>query len=248
MAKVSILDIHVDVIDQPGLLRRIDELVQAARVAFVNNVNVHACNLAYEQPAFRALLNASDVVFCDGFGVKIGAWLAGKRLGQRMTPPDWVDDLFSLCVVRNYSVYFVGDEEAVVSLFVDELRSKYPDLRVAGFHHGFFALESAENERLMDEIREVQADVVITGMGMPRQEFWAEIAAKKLDKGVFIATGALFRWYTGVDRRAPRWMTDRGMEWLARLVMNPVRHFKRYVIGLPLFFIRIILSQRIFRS
>lgn len=237
MNRVNILGISVDVIDQPDLLERIDRFAAKRRSALVNNVNVHACNLAFEQPEFRAVLNRSDIVFCDGFGVKIGAWLAGIKLGQRMTPPDWIDDLFALCVARGYRVYFIGDEPAVVERFAAVVQGRYAALEIAGWHDGFFELD---DECVLAKLVSANADVIITAMGMPRQELWAAQAMDKVDKGVFIATGALFRWYTGVDRRAPRWMTDHGLEWLARLVMHPVRHFKRYGIGLPLFFLRVI--------
>ncbi len=236
-----ILGIDISVVDLPGLLLAIDGLAQRNDPSLVNNVNVHACNLAFEQPAFREVLNASEVVFCDGFGVKLAGWLTGNRLGQRMTPPDWIDELFALCVRRNYSVYFLGDTEAVVGQFAMKVQANYPNLKVAGWHHGFFDLHGLENEQVVDESG---ADIIITGMGMPRQELWAWEAKPQLQKGVIIAAGALFRWYTGVEQRAPKWMTDCGLEWLARLIVNPVRHFKRYVVGLPLFFFRVLVKGR----
>ncbi|MBN2703681.1 MAG: WecB/TagA/CpsF family glycosyltransferase [Pontiellaceae bacterium] len=236
----SLLGINVSIIDFPQLLNGIDRLAVAKRSALVNNVNVHACNLAFEQPEFRDVLNRTEIVFCDGFGVKIGAWLAGIRLGQRMTPPDWINDLFSLGEEKGYSFFFVGDELRVVNLFSETVAKKYPNLNIAGYHDGFFDFFSVENDAIIEQIHASNADIILTGMGMPRQELWAADAAKKLDKGVFIAAGALFRWYTGVDRRAPKWMTDHGLEWLARWVMHPIRHFKRYGVGIPLFFFRVI--------
>ena len=243
MDKINILGIQVDVIDQPQLLTEIDRLAAAQRPALVNNVNVNACNIAYADPEFREILNASEVVFCDGFGVKLGARLLGKTLGQRMTPPDWIDELFKLCVRRRYCLYFLGDTAAVVALFARQVKEKYPALRVVGRHEGFFALDDDANSRLMGEIQRLGADIILTGMGMPRQEKWAWQAKQRLGKGVIIATGALFRWHTGYERRAPRWMTQHGLEWLARLAISPRKHFKRYVIGLPVFFFRI-LKQR----
>jgi len=243
MDKINILGIQVDVIDQPQLLTEIDRLAAAQRPALVNNVNVHACNIAYTDPEFLEILNGSEVVFCDGFGVKLGARLLGKTLGQRMTPPDWIDELFKLCVRRRYCLYFLGDTAAVVSLFARLVKEKYPALRVVGQHDGFFALDDDANSRLMNEIQRLGPDIILTGMGMPRQEKWAQLANQRLGKGVVIATGALFRWYTGVEIRAPHWMTQHGLEWLARLATSPRKHFKRYVIGLPLFFFRI-LKQR----
>ena len=236
----NILHIPVSVIDRSELLEQIESFAASGRVALVNNVNVHACNLAYSRPEFREVLNGSEIVFCDGFGVKLGAWLLGKKLGTRMTPPDWVDDLFSRCVAKGYSVFFIGDEDEVVERFAQMAVARHPKLDVAGWRNGFFDLE---DEGVMDEVAQAEADIVITGMGMPRQELWAWRAKDRVGKGVFIATGALFRWYTGVEKRAPRWLTDHGLEWLARLTASPKRHFSRYMIGLPLFFFRI-LKQR----
>ena len=240
----KILGINVSVIDLSGLLRVIDHLAQRNSPSLVNNVNVHACNLAFEQPAFREVLNASDVVFCDGFGVKLAGWLTGNRLGQRMTPPDWVDDLFALCVRKKYSVYFLGDTDEVVEQFATTVQANHPDLKIAGWHHGFFDVQGLENKEVLATINESGADMIITGMGMPRQELWAWEAKSHLQKGVIIAAGALFRWHTGVEQRAPKWMTDFGMEWLARLLVNPRRHFKRYVVGIPLFFFRVLLKRK----
>lgn len=243
MEKVNILGISVDVIDRPQLLAEIDRLVVEQRPALVNNVNVHACNLACSDPEFLEILNSSDVVFCDGFGVKLSARLLGKKMGERMTPPDWVDDLFKLCVQKSYCVYFLGDTDEVVRLFAKTVRQRHPHVRIVGSHNGFFDLEGDEAVRLANEIVRLNPDIILTGMGMPRQEKWAWMAKKRMGKGVMIATGALFRWYTGHERRAPDWMTQTGFEWLARLVAAPRKHFKRYVIGLPLFYLRI-LKQR----
>jgi len=244
MDKVTILGIPVDRVDRPQLLEKIDRLAAAQRPVLVNNVNVHACNIACRDAEFREILNASEVVFCDGFGVKFGACLLGKKLGTRMTPPDWIDDLFKLCIQKRYCIYFMGDTDRVVALFARTVQKKYPFLRMVGYHRGFFIPGGDEEIRTMNEINRLRPDIILTGMGMPRQEKWAWRAKRRLGKGVIIATGALFRWYTGVEKRAPRWMTQNGLEGLVRLVMNPRRHFKRYVFGLPLFFLRI-LKQRL---
>ena len=247
MEKVKLLDIPVDVIDRPQLLAAIDRLAADRRPALVNNVNVHACNLAVSDPEFMAILQASDLVFCDGFGVKLGARLLGEKLGERLTSPDWIHDLFELCVEQGYTLYFLGDTGEVVSLFSKTVQQIHSELQVVGVHHGFFELGDDMAVQVEREIVRLKPDIILTGMGMPRQEKWAWQTKNRLDQGVVIATGALFRWYTGVEKRAPRWMTQYGLEWLARFVSAPLRHFKRYVIGLPLFFFRI-LQQRAIRE
>jgi len=244
MDKVNILGIPVDVVDPPQLLSEIDRLAALQRPALVNNVNVHACNLACSDPEFLEILNASDVVFCDGFGVKVGARLLGRPLGERMTPPDWIDEMFKLCIRKHYCIYFLGDTDKVVCLFSKTVQLNHPQLRVVGCHNGFFDLGGDEAIRVANEIVRLNPDVILTGMGMPRQEKWAWSAKKRIGKGVIVATGALFRWYTGAEKRAPRWMTQTGFEWFARLATSPRKHFKRYVIGLPLFYFRV-LKQRL---
>jgi len=247
MDKVNILGIPVDVIDRPKLLQRIDELAGTPGVSLVNNVNAHACTLAASDPKFHQILRESDVVFCDGFGVKLAAKLLGKKLGERMTPPDWIDELFVLCARRRYCVYFIGDTAEVVSRFARTVQKRHPHLRILGCHDGFFDLDGDAAPQIANEIARLNPDIILTGMGMPRQEKWAWQEKKRFGKGVMIATGALFRWYTGVEKRAPQWVTQSGFEWLARLVMSPRKHFKRYVVGLPLFFLRV-LKQRLMKK
>lgn len=243
MDKVNILGVNVDVIDEPEFLAGIDRLAAAQRPALINNVNAHACNIAYTDPEFRDILNRSEIVFCDGFGTKVGAWLLGRTLGQRLSVPDWLDALFELCVRRQYGVYFLGDTNEVVLLFAQRVKEKYPALRVMGQHDGFFVPGSEEDVRVTHEIERLGPDIILVGMGMPLQEKWAWRASRGMKKGVFMATGASYRWYTGYERRAPLWVTQHGMEWLARLIVAPRKHFRRYVIGLPLFFARV-LCQR----
>jgi N-acetylglucosaminyldiphosphoundecaprenol N-acetyl-beta-D-mannosaminyltransferase len=235
---VCVLGVHISILNEKDVLQIIDEKVALGHPALINNVNAHACNLAYTTPEFKDVLNRSEVVFCDGFGVKVAAWLRNKRLGTRMTPPDWIDELFQLCVDKGYSVYFLGDQEDVVALFADAVKERHPLLRIAGQHNGYFEIGGEEDDILLKEIYDSMADIIITGMGMPRQELWAARAKERLGRGVYIATGSMFRWYTKYEWRAPRYITDNGFEWLTRLIRRPLLHFKRYVIGLPLFFWR----------
>jgi N-acetylglucosaminyldiphosphoundecaprenol N-acetyl-beta-D-mannosaminyltransferase len=240
MDKVDVLGIPVDGVDRPQLLGEISRLVGERRVALVNNVNVHACNLAVKDAEFMRILQTSELVFCDGYGVKWCAAMFGKKLGQRLTPPDWIDDLFKLCCRKSYRVYFIGDTLGVVSRFATHVQARYPSLRIMGVHDGFFEPGSVDEAKNFCEIARLKPDIILTAMGMPRQEKWAERARSQLEFGVIIATGALFRWYTKTDKRAPAWVTQNGLEWLARLIQSPRRHFKRYVIGLPLFFFRML--------
>jgi len=238
--KVELLGVNISVVGIRELLEFIVQRASAGHVALINNVNIQAMNVAESDQEFRNILNQSDVVFCDGFGVKAGAFLLGTKLGERMTPPDWIDRLLEKCVEHSLSVYALGDTLEEVNAFVRKVRGKFPSLKLVGHHHGFFDMHGEENKEVIAEISACGADIVLVGMGMPRQEVWAFNARERLPKGVLIAAGALYRWYTGSQRRSPKWMTDHGLEWVGRLFLEPGRMWRRYIVGNPAFFWRVL--------
>jgi N-acetylglucosaminyldiphosphoundecaprenol N-acetyl-beta-D-mannosaminyltransferase len=213
------------------------------RLRRVYNVNVHAMNLAHDDPEFAGYLRGADLVFCDGYGVKWGARLAGLSIPDRMTPPDWIDDFAAATARAKQRVFAVGDVEGVAASFQTLLGDRHPGYLSAGAHHGFFAKEGPENDAVIAAINQSRATHLLVGLGMPTQERWIERNADRLDVKVVIPVGALFRWVIGHERRAPRWMTSSGLEWAARLGRHPIRHFRRYVIGNPRFLVRLVRSR-----
>jgi N-acetylglucosaminyldiphosphoundecaprenol N-acetyl-beta-D-mannosaminyltransferase len=206
----------------------------------IGYVNVHAMNLAHDQPRFRQTLQGMDLVFCDGYGVKWGARAAGLGLPHRLTPPDWIDAFAEATAAAGQSVFALGDEDGVAARFQGLVQARHPGYRDAGSHHGFFAKSGAENRAVVERVRASGATHLLVGLGMPLQEYWAEENLSALGVRVVLSVGALFRWYAGEEQRAPRWMTDNGLEWLGRLAQHPVRHFRRYAVGNPRFVARVL--------
>ena len=238
-APVRILDVGVHPVTR---LQLIDILVEWAlgkypRTAF--HVNAHALNLAYQDREFRDCLDSSDLVYCDGFGAKWAARMLGHRLPDRMTPPDWIDDFLRL-LPAEAPVFLLGDEAKVVSACAELMTEKHRVLQMAGTHHGFFDSKGAENQHVSELISKSGARVLLVGMGMPRQELWIESNLKSLNISVALPVGALFQYYAGAKRRAPRWITDHGLEWLGRLAHDPSQTFYRYVVGNPRFVARVL--------
>lgn len=206
----------------------------------INNVNIHAINTAWRDAAFREILNASDLVFVDGAGVRLGARLAGRALGERLTPADWIDELLEICTRRGWAVYWLGDTDEVGEAFEGRLRARHPGLRFAGRHHGYFAKHGPESDAVVERINASGARVLMVGMSMPIQEKWIWENRHRLAPPVRLALGGLARIVTGHIRRGPRWMTDNGMEWLYRLCVQPRYTWRRYLFGNPLFLLRIV--------
>jgi len=205
------------------------------------HVNVHALNLAFQKPGLRGFLNQAYLVFCDGAGVMLGARLLGHNLPQRITYADWTWQLAEFAAPRGFTFFFLGARPGVADKAAANLKVRFPDLRIVGTHHGYFNKSpgSAENEAVIEQINAVKPNILIVGFGMPLQERWLMENWDRIDANVALTGGAVFDYVSGELQRAPRWMTDNGLEWLGRLLIEPRRLWKRYLIGNPLFIWRV---------
>jgi len=226
----------IDAIDRKQLLALVAAACRGRTGLTVGHVNAYCFELLFRDERFAQLFAKMDVVFCDGYGAKLGLRLLGARVAERMTPPDFIDHLFSSLADLGERVFFLGDEPAVVERMARAVDSRFPGL-VAGAHHGFFRIE--DEMELVETIRTSGASLVLVGMGMPRQEEWIMRSRDSLPRCSMMAVGALFRWYTQTEWRGPKWLTDYGFEWLCRLVVQPRRVARRYFIGLPQFAARV---------
>lgn len=222
----------------------INFIVNSAKLnkkTIVGNVNVRAMNFACEMPWYKEFINRSDLVFCDGFGVLLGAKICGcgVKSEHRMTCPDYIENLALSCERDNVSLYLLAGKPGVVEKAIAKLKVVAPNLNIKG-HHGYFHKSGVENQYVIDEINQFKPDVLYVGFGMPLQERWIIDNFDQINAKVFLPLGACLDFYTGAVYRGPRWMTNRGLEWLSRLFTEPQRLWQRYVVGNPLFFFRLL--------
>ena len=207
-------------------------------------VNAHVLNQSREDPALRSALEAADLVYCDGYGVRLAAKALDVEIPHRMTGADWVWDLAGLCERRDASVYLLGCEPGVAALAAQRLRRRHPNLRVAGSHHGYFDVGSAHDERVIEDINARRPDILLVGMGTPKQELWVQRSAPSVQAGVLWTVGALFDYVSGRVPRAPASLSDNGLEWIFRLAIEPQRMWRRYLVGNPVFLSRVMAHAR----
>ena len=240
--RVAILGVQVAPLRVPELHAYIGDCIESGRKALVLNVNVHALNLACEQPWLRSLFNSADLVFCDGAGVILGARILGRCIPERITYADWMWQLAAFAEARGFTLFLLGGRPDVASRAASNLTARLPSLRVAGTHHGYFDMTpgSPENEAVVRQINAARPDILVVGFGMPLQERWLKENWQSLDAKVFLTGGAVFDYVSGSLRRAPRWLTDHGLEWLGRLIIEPRRLWKRYIVGNPRFLCRVV--------
>ena len=246
---INILGVRIDDLPVKMLVEQITSHARNREKAIISNVNIHAMNLAFELDDFRQFLNECEIVFCDGVGVKVGARILGQDLHYRYTPQDWIPLLCAECVANDLSMYFLGAREGIAKRAANKLQIAFPGLRILGTLHGHFdkSPRTEENRMVIRDINKQKPDILLVGFGMPIQEFWLRDNLSQIDTTITIPVGALFDYISGEIPRAPLWMTDNGLEWLGRLLIEPKRLWRRYLVGNPLFLWRVI-KQRFKKS
>lgn len=230
VAGVRITPLTVD-----ALHTYIASCIRSNRRVPVLNANVHAITLAQHDDAFRAILNAAPVTFCDGFGVRLGARLLGHVIPPRITYADWIYALAPFCVQHGFSLYLLGARPGIAEQAAQQLLTLFPQLSVVGTHHGYSASSSVEQDALVADINTAKPDILLVAMSMPRQEKWIAANLHRLDVHVALSGGAVLDYVAGSVRRGPPLLVNHGFEWLARLLIEPRRLWRRYVLGNPYF-------------
>ena len=205
--------------------------------------NVHVLNQAFCDPELRRILNEADLVFCDGSGVKLGARLLGQYFPERMTGADWIDDLCAVSAESGTRLFFLGSEEGRAARSAEIMSARHPGIEVVGSHHGYLQ-DPRINAQTVAAINAASPHILLVGMGTPIQEKWIATYRDKLEVPVVWTVGALFDFMAGVQRRAPRWMLEHNLEWLFRFYLEPRRMWKRYLVGNPIFLLRL-MGQRL---
>lgn len=220
--------------------------VPSDRVRLVFNVNAHALNIAFSDPAFRGHINRADVCFCDGFGVKwLCRFFGSGPVRHRNTPPDFLDLVMEAISKTGGTAYFIGDEPGVAEAYASDVNRRHGEI-VVGTHHGYILDDPVLQARVIEDLWRTRPLLVLVGMGMPWQEAWLMGNRERLPPGTYLTVGAAFAWCTGRRRRGPPWAVRNGLEWFCRLLTEPRRVWRRYLIGLPQVVFRLLRHRGLF--
>lgn len=241
---VDILGVPVLPLSWDELLAEVDAAVRASARITVAYANVHVLNTAARDGRLTRFLGRVDICFCDGNGVRMGARLLGQDLPHRMTGADWIWDLARQAQAQGWRLWWIGGEPGVTEQAAARLQERYPGLQI-GADHGYHPRQGPEDQACIDRINSFRPDIVLVGMGTPVQEYWTEERRERIDAPVVWCLGATADFVAGRTARGPRWFTDRA-EWMGRLIAEPRRLWKRYLLGNPAFLARV-LAQRLGR-
>ena len=238
---VEVLGVPVGAFTRSQLTSTVLELLQNQKRGWISYVNVHTIDIANQLPWYKQFITDALVRYCDGEGVRFGAYLLGEHIPERITLSDYIYDLANMAVEHNLSIYFLGSTQVVAELAAKRLKELYPAIRLSGYHHGYFTEQ--ENNSVIDKINASQPDILFLGMGVPRQEEWTKENFDKLNAKIIWMGGGFLDTLSGKIKRCPRWFSKIGFEWLFRLKQEPRRLWKRYLIGNPMFILRILQAR-----
>ncbi|MBC8388139.1 MAG: WecB/TagA/CpsF family glycosyltransferase [Actinobacteria bacterium] len=239
MESIKILNTRVDLVNVDDVHIFIKQTIKSGHRYVIGNLNINAANIAYEQSWFLDFINRCPMVFCDGKGIQLGAYLSGKSIPVQITYHTWMSQLLKFCEKNQYSLFFLGSKPGVYRGAIQKVLKKHPYLKINGYH-GYFNKHGEENRAVIEKINKFQPNILIVGFGMPLQEKWIMENEDKIQTNIFLNGGAYLEWISGYQKQAPKWMTQTGFEWFYRLIREPRRLYKRYVIGNPLFIKRVI--------
>ncbi|HJQ26810.1 MAG TPA: WecB/TagA/CpsF family glycosyltransferase [Blastocatellia bacterium] len=239
--RVNVAGVEVDNLSETEAVAVVAALVEAGGPHYLCVINAAKAVAASRDARLRAVLKRAALVTADGMSVVWAARWLGKPLKERVTGIDLFARLVQEAARRGWSVFFFGAEDESVRGVVERFRREHATLRVAGWRNGYF--KPSESAAIAEAIRRSGADVLFVAMGSPAQEYWIaehmELTGARFAMGV----GGSFDHLSGRKPRAPRWMQRTGLEWLHRLLREPRRLWRRYLLGNAQF-IRLVVGQR----
>lgn len=225
----------VDAVTLEDALESIFEWANDGKSRCVCTCNVHMVVTAGRDAALAAALDKADLVTPDGMPIAWALRLEGFGRQARVSGPDLAWAVLQRAAAQGVPVYLYGSAQATLDRLTPNLTRLLPSLSVAGaWAPPFRPLLAEEDEAAVDRIRRSGARVVLVGLGCPKQELWMEAQRGRI-AAVMIGVGAAFDFHAGTVVRAPRWMQRSGLEWLHRLLSEPRRLWRRYLVTNSLF-------------
>lgn len=228
-SRVEILGTEIDVLTAAETVDLVEQYVLQKEPLHLVGVNADKINEMADNAELRRIVNSCGIINADGASVVLASRFLKKELPERVAGIDLMQSLVALSAQRGYRVYLLGAKQEVVDKTASVLRATYPELTLAGVHNGYFSREQWADISAM--LKEAKPDFVFVGITSPLKEYLVEFLQTDGNNCVFMGVGGSFDVISGNIPRAPRWVQKINMEWFFRMMQEPKRLFKRYLIG-----------------
>lgn len=236
--RINVLGVGFDNVTMKEAVDRGMELLHSPGTHYVVTPNPEIVEVCRENLAARQAVNAADLVLPDGIGVVKGAKMLGTPLKAKVPGIEFAAGLMERMAAEGRSLYLLGAKPGVAELAGERLAEKYPGLKIAGTHDGYFQ----EDGPVVEAVRQSGADCVFVCLGAPKQELWMYKHGKDTGASLLCGLGGSLDVFAGVVERAPKFWSDHGLEWFYRLCKDPRRAGR--MMKLPLFLVHVEKEKR----
>jgi N-acetylglucosaminyldiphosphoundecaprenol N-acetyl-beta-D-mannosaminyltransferase len=228
--KINFLNIPIDAITMQETLERVENAIVVNKQIHHTVVNAGKVVLMQTDKELEKSVIDADIINADGKAVVWAANFLGQKLPERVSGIDLMEELVKRSFDKGYKCFFFGAKDEVVTKLVDIYKKQYSNDIIAGYRNGYF--EKADEEKIADEISNSGANILFVAITSPKKEIFLNKYKKKLENVSFImGVGGSFDVIAGKVKRAPIWMQNIGLEWFYRVLEEPKRMWKRYLIG-----------------
>jgi N-acetylglucosaminyldiphosphoundecaprenol N-acetyl-beta-D-mannosaminyltransferase len=242
-AYANVLGVCVSAVNMEQAILACDSLIAGNDHGYVSVTGVHGIMEAQSDPSFRATLNQSFLCVPDGMPMVWVGRLQGHRNMRRVYGPDFMLEFLRHSVARNYRHFLYGGKQGVAGELATELCRRFVGLQIVGtYTPPFRPLSADEESELAATLQACKPDVIWVGLSTPKQERFMAQYLNRLDTKLMIGVGAAFDVHTGNMKDAPAWVKAAGLQWLHRLLQEPRRLWRRYLLNNPRFLFRIALQ------
>ncbi len=210
----------------------LQQVCQNSQGVHVVTLNAEMVMQARQNPQLHRVISEAECVVPDGAGVVLYLKLYGKQV-ERCPGIELAENLVQWASGAGKTVFLIGGAEGVSEQVALKWQELYPHLRVVGKQHGFFLGDQAQTQRLTEQLKATQPNIILVGLGVPRQELWIAQNRHLCPHSIWIGVGGSLDIWSGAKERAPAWLRENNLEWLYRLYKEPWRW--RRMLALPKF-------------
>lgn len=227
--RIHILGSNLDALTMNETLAQVQELIKKRACVQHVVINANKINLIQGNENLTNIINSCPIINADGQSIVWAAKFLGKKIPERVAGIDLFLNLIRLSSENGYKLYFFGAKQEVVEEVVRSLKNQYANLNIVGYRNGYFTDE--ESKDIAREIKNVQTDVLFVALPSPQKEYWINEYMPIMKIPFAMGVGGSFDVIAGITKRAPKWMQKCGLEWFYRFIQEPIRMWKRYIIG-----------------
>lgn len=232
MSRIKLLNTEVDNVTMKEAVQKVEQLILSKKPSYVVTPNVDHIVKLEQDKVFQEVYKEADLILTDGMPLIWISKIKKTPIKEKVSGSDLFPEVCKLAAGKGYKVFLLGAAEGVASKAAENLKEKYKGLNIVGTYSPSYGFEKNQDEinKIIKMINQVKPDILAVGLGAPKQEKFLYNFRNQLKVPVSLAIGASIDFEAGNVQRAPEWMQKIGLEWFYRLIKEPKRMFKRYLV------------------